>query len=370
MCFDILDLYRKLDVPVVINFPGPTSLVEKAKILLVPYIYFAIGPIIFNVPWSEAPKTKAVAHMLVDFAYNVPVLVHAFDGLDTGVGKMRPNWHWVGPAANRDNALEGASKPKDDQLNAWLDKQQKAQLKLIYVTMGTMAVLDEGQIQAIYQGLSAVPGTAVIWSIKAAFHKFLPGGQHRWAAAHVIRRKLPPAAGHSQYKLTDVKLVISRDCEWGGLMETCIAGKVILATPFFGDQPDNAAIVEKTGFGKILLPSKFTKESIQSKCTDLLANPSTCNAEKAKEVQEKVLATGGVPLMETIIEKNCVKPYKYEASPLRYYVGALIIAATALGAALYFTPAAEVPPLLPPAPPPNLFAAVAQWVTSPFAGKA
>jgi len=328
MCFDILDLYRKLDVPVVINFPGPTSLVAKVKIPLLPYIFYAIGPIIFNVPWSEASGAKAVGHSLVDFAYNVPVLVHAFGGLEKGVGKMLPNWHWVGPAANRDNALEGASKTKDDQLNAWLAKQQKAQLKLIYVTMGTMAVLDEGQIQAIYQGLSAIPGTAVIWSIKAAFQKFLPGGSIDG---------LPPSFYAASFlpqpdilKLTDVKLVISH-CGWGGLMETCIAGKVILATPFFGDQPDNAAIVEKTGFGKILLPSKFTKESIQSKCTDLLANPSY--AAKAKEIQEKVLGTGGIPLMETIIQKNCVKPYKYEASSLLYYVCAFTVAAAALSAA-------------------------------------
>merc|ERR1712062_553184 len=88
---------------------------------------------------------------------------------------------------------------------------------------------------------------------------------------------------------------------WGGLMEAACAGVPVLVLPFFGDQPGNAKMVERSGWGLALssqnvFPNKMPKgqapqykgrlsaKDVRRKLTELVGNETFSRAASRFQV--------------------------------------------------------------------------------------
>jgi glucuronosyltransferase len=70
----------------------------------------------------------------------------------------------------------------------------------------------------------------------------------------------------------NIKLFISH-CGYGGLIEAKYHGVPILGVPIFGDQPDNAANIEKEGWGRKIELNTITVDELRSEINEIITNP-------------------------------------------------------------------------------------------------
>merc|ERR1712176_56451 len=148
-----------------------------------------------------------------------------------------------------------------------------------------MVALKQWQVEGIYNGLEPL-GCAVIWSLKEDQQAFLPANLPKRFFVH---KWLPQAEA---LQLKDVAVVVTH-CGWGGFMETVAAGKPIVATPFMGDQPDNAQLAVERGMAELLPPKQLKAISVQAAVGKVLNDPKYATA--AAEVQRALHASGGAP---------------------------------------------------------------------------
>ena len=65
-------------------------------------------------------------------------------------------------------------------------------LRIVYVTMGSMQVLEPFQVKALFEGLQALtPRCAVAWSLKPEQQAFLPGGPDALPSHFFVQKWLP-----------------------------------------------------------------------------------------------------------------------------------------------------------------------------------
>lgn len=184
----------------------------------------------------------------------------------------------------------------------WTGRGQE--LKIVYVTMGSMQKLTKCQLQALYHGLSSIPDCAVAWSLKEDQQALLPdGGVEKLPRKFFVHKWLPQAEA---LQLSDVAVVITH-CGWGGLNETIAAGKAIVATPFRADQPTNANIAKSRGFAEVLDTSALTAEDVHRTVRLVLADPSY--AERAKKMQATLLKTEGAEACVNAVERLVYKGF-------------------------------------------------------------
>lgn len=221
-------------------------------------------------------------------------MVNTFFGFEPPM-PLLPNLFITGSTAPR-HALQ-LERTSSQAFNDWLDWVRSESLKVVYVTMGSMQVLEPFQVTALYEGLSNVPGCAVAWSLKEDQQKFLPGGSTQGLSKKFFINKWMPQAEALQ--LPEVALVITH-CGWGGLNETIAAGKPIVATRFRADQPANAGAAKARGLGEVLDPAKLSAAAVQDAVVKVLQDASyaTC----AKELQEALFKTGGANRCVEVVE--------------------------------------------------------------------
>jgi glucuronosyltransferase len=70
----------------------------------------------------------------------------------------------------------------------------------------------------------------------------------------------------------NIKLFISH-CGYGGLIEAKYHGVPILATPMFADQPANAEIIEKEGWGRKIQLNEITADELRNEINEIITNP-------------------------------------------------------------------------------------------------
>lgn len=70
----------------------------------------------------------------------------------------------------------------------------------------------------------------------------------------------------------NIKAFISH-CGYGGLVEAKYHGVPIIAVPFFGDQPANAAMIEQEGWGIKIDLSTTTEDSLKGVIEEIIYNP-------------------------------------------------------------------------------------------------
>lgn len=184
------------------------------------------------------------------------------------------------------------------ELNGWIAWVRAEGLRIVYVTMGSMQVLEEFQVQGLYNGLNQVEGCAVLWSLKEDQQIFLPGGGVQGLPKKFFINKWLPQAEALQ--LPEVAVVITH-CGWGGMNETINAGKPIVATPFRADQPLNAKVAKARGLCEILNTNKLAAAAVAAAVSKVLKDPSY--AACAKDLQKVLLKTGGAERCAEVAEQ-------------------------------------------------------------------
>ena len=164
-----------------------------------------------------------------------------------------------GSVQGHPKACLGRSRSSFQDQTALLSKVRGMGLRIIYVTMGSMQVLEPFQVRALFEGLQAVsPRCAVAWSLKSEQQEMLPLGEEALPAHFFIQKWLPQGEA---LQLPDVAVVVTH-CGFGGLNETIAAGKPLVALPFRADQPANAKLARERGLAEVLSPPKLTAAAV------------------------------------------------------------------------------------------------------------
>ncbi|KAG5670550.1 hypothetical protein PVAND_000804 [Polypedilum vanderplanki] len=77
----------------------------------------------------------------------------------------------------------------------------------------------------------------------------------------------------------NIKLFISH-CGFGGLIEAKYHGVPILGIPLFADQPANADMIEKEGWGKQISINTITADELRDTINEMITNPKYANVVK------------------------------------------------------------------------------------------
>eukprot|EP00931_Biecheleriopsis_adriatica_P114903 TRINITY_DN90780_c0_g1_i1.p1 TRINITY_DN90780_c0_g1~~TRINITY_DN90780_c0_g1_i1.p1 ORF type:complete len:503 (-),score=117.75 TRINITY_DN90780_c0_g1_i1:133-1608(-) len=287
-------------IPVVLNMPG-----------LIGFCSTCLDPSrASEMYWKYLRTSRAEADAVYWFfskihkvATRTMCLVNSFWGLEAPQ-PLPPNFVLTGTTAPRPSGLE-AKQTSNPEFNTWLDWVRSRNLRIVYITMGSMQVLEDFQVKAIYEGLSATQGCAFAWSLKSDQQSFLPGGSiEELPERFFIREWLPQGEA---LHLADVALVITH-CGFGGLNETIAAGKPIVALPFRADQPLNAAIAEKRGLCEVLQPSTLTAGAVTAAVAKVLQTPAYGRC--ARELQACLLKTRGAEACVEALEDFAEQGYE------------------------------------------------------------
>lgn len=88
----------------------------------------------------------------------------------------------------------------------------------------------------------------------------------------------------------------------GTIAQALRAGCPTLITPYVGDQPDNAARVQRLGTSRTILRKQYTASRVAEELSELIRNPSY--AAKAAEIKDVVETENGVGVACDAIEKQ------------------------------------------------------------------
>lgn len=158
----------------------------------------------------------------------------------------------------------------------------------VYIATGTMVTPQAHQVEALAaaaETLASQHHVRVIWSLKTASQQLLPAGMRGSGGGSVAcgagRRILIEPFVNQQAVLasSQVRVFVSH-VGLGSTHEGLAAGKPILATPFFGDQPTNAAQVVARGLGLRLNPRKLRAHQVTAAVLRLLHEPEFAAAAK------------------------------------------------------------------------------------------
>lgn len=290
--FGLFKLLETMKVPYVVNFPGPGWRLGMTSWPLAPYVFCVLAPFLGGIPMREGLALCEGLRAIVKNQTTRVLLINSFFGWDDPK-PYAPNCVFTGPTAPRDEAAGNITLPG---LREWLDWVRAQKLKIVYVTMGSMIELKDWQVKAFYEGLGAIPGIAVAWSLKEKQQGFLPGGAESLPRSFFVNKWMPQA---EMLKCPEVAAVITH-CGWGGTMETLTAGKPIVACPFVGDQRGNAKSVQARGVGTVLAQKKLTAEMVRTETAKVLNEPSYAAA--AREMRRLLLGTGGSERCAEVVE--------------------------------------------------------------------
>jgi UDP:flavonoid glycosyltransferase YjiC (YdhE family) len=248
-----MELATEFGIRLVVNIAGPYDLYKSAVRAPYPETSMSIpgGLILMYTPLKQImiPDLLGLAgirQMLQSISDTIIkakplVLVNSFFGLELAE-PLDPFVVFTGPLFAPIRPSGTALAQHNPQLSSFLD----GATQVVYVTTGSMIKMEKWMVGVIFNALKEV-GCHVVWSLKAEVQKLLPAQNH---PKFFISAWLPQIQllGHEK-----VAAVITH-CGWGGTLECMSAGKPVIALPFFGDQPENAAMLIKAGAGKQLGP--------------------------------------------------------------------------------------------------------------------
>ncbi|CAE8606255.1 unnamed protein product [Polarella glacialis] len=282
----------EVGITVAVNFADPVliGMLGPSPSSLLPAVMSVVAPFAMGNNLSDAPFLHKAFRYSREAIYKKLCFVNSFWGLEK-VRPMPPNVIFTGPTGQLSS--EALDETSMKSLNEWLVWVRREGLKVVYVTFGTMVQLSSAQIQSLYEGLAAVPGIAVAWSLKEEGQKSLPVlldkkffVYHWFPQAEVLRLK-------------DVGAVITH-CGFGGLMEIIAGGKPLIGMPFVGDQFANAKAAKAAGLGECLLGSKITKAAVEALVSKVVQSDGY--AVSAARMQAAIMTSGSSTLIATQIE--------------------------------------------------------------------
>lgn len=160
-CVAAMEIAEELNIKLVINCP---LTLESMMRLGLPNISNSFGflgwtivkPNLFTLfIHSRSPLMKKIGNCLTRHL----VLIHSFTGLDSPV-LLPPNVKMIGLPAD-----ESAHKEFPTELQAWYKSVREKDLKIIYVTFGSVLTATQEFVDHLYYGLKKT-GLAVLWSVK------------------------------------------------------------------------------------------------------------------------------------------------------------------------------------------------------------
>lgn len=295
---------EEMGIPLVLNVPGPLSLVRA-------FCGMVDTSTAFNFLGIHIGRQRLNTLSLVRFlgvrqmskwgdklrgyiARGAMVLVQTIWGLDKTM-PIYPNIIVTGPVLPPAADLRDKLAKNHPDLCKFLRASPDG---VVYVTTGSLAKLHDWQVRVMFKGLKKAK-YRVVWSLKEELQAFLPVKDD----PDFFVSKWTPQAELLQDP--SVKVVITH-CGWGGTLETLTAAKPIIAIPFFGDQPENAQLLKEYGaaelIGKIPTGAEkepnpykegwITEESVSSAVIKLMSNPSYAKA--AAKLMNASRASGGV----------------------------------------------------------------------------
>eukprot|EP00931_Biecheleriopsis_adriatica_P101538 TRINITY_DN76655_c0_g1_i1.p1 TRINITY_DN76655_c0_g1~~TRINITY_DN76655_c0_g1_i1.p1 ORF type:complete len:457 (+),score=71.31 TRINITY_DN76655_c0_g1_i1:166-1536(+) len=307
------ELLNSLGVDFCINLPGPGQMLWLFRHLGTENWHCLPFALQFEFMVLRLLVLKHVVMLHQQFSADKPWLVNSFQEIEVIPGLPMPCCY-VGPLST----LQTASVESPDEISSFCDAAAAAEMPVVYVSLGSQVVPDEVITNAIYSGLAG-GHWRVIWSL------------HPWSAS-----TLQGTVNHDQFLISSwmpqdrilshsaCKAFVTH-CGWGGMMEAAASGVPLIALPFAADQPSNALLIEKKGWGLRLpqqkvapfqetsVPPGYTgslsAQELREKVAKVLEDPSFLQV--AQEIQAASLQLGGSVKAATAIEAWAENPPTY-----------------------------------------------------------
>mmetsp|Transcript_31949 Transcript_31949/g.57290 ORF Transcript_31949/g.57290 Transcript_31949/m.57290 type:complete len:505 (-) Transcript_31949:350-1864(-) len=282
-----MDVAADLGIPLVINLPGPLALFREVMGMSDVATAFSFCGFHFSrtrltlfslLFWANTNKMGTWSmHIRRHVAEGAVVLVQTIWALDQPA-PLFPNVVVTGPVLPPAADLRQKLAEEHPELHQFL--QASGPDGVVYVTTGSMAQLEQWQVEDIYHGLKKT-GFHVVWSLKEKQQALLPVRDD----PHFYISRWTPQAELLQDGA--VRVVITH-CGWGGTLECMTASKPVVTIPFFGDQPTNARLLVKAGAGEHIGKSPsgskgtqnpykkgdFTADTVAAAVTKVMTNDS------------------------------------------------------------------------------------------------
>ncbi|KAK9817338.1 hypothetical protein WJX74_001941 [Apatococcus lobatus] len=216
-----------------------------------------------------------------------------------------PKVHMVGPV------LASPAKPLPNELSSFLSSGLQKGHKAIFVSMGTLGALKKSELHGMARELSSLPNP-VLWKLPASD---LPG--NLTLADLQLGSNVQPIDWAPQNDILGYSGVGAFVTQGGAnsLAEAIFHAIPVVVIALTADQPPNAVKAEFFGFGIPLQPAQLHEEKVVSASIQRVLNEPSFKAnatkmqrrmhwtrhpaEKAADVVEKVLLTGGEDWLQT-----------------------------------------------------------------------
>ncbi|CAE7324466.1 GT7 [Symbiodinium pilosum] len=300
---------KEMQLPLVINVPMPASLLRRVLLADNPLLNYIVSN------WIQVGDKHAIQYLgqvAVPALKTAPSIVNSSSALDGRIS-LPPNFLISGP-------LDGfAAKPLLPSRHADIlqfVKTAKSQAKpLFYITTGSLMDLSKEQVLALYEGFASCD-VRVLWSLKDTKRDFLP---KPLSADFLIAAWMPQVEILSLQELT----AVLTHCGWGGSLECMMAAKPVICFPGFGDQQQNARILNRKGCGPLLKPSSVTAGAVAAAVKDVLTKIQTYQGN-ARRISDDLRQSPGpeaaVELVEKAVEDGSASSTSSEAASSRCVV--------------------------------------------------
>ncbi|XP_055337286.1 uncharacterized protein LOC129587518 isoform X2 [Paramacrobiotus metropolitanus] len=195
---------------------------------------------------------------------------------------------------------EHKEKPEDEitkKIRSWLDKQ--GERSVVYFSFGTVAVPSAEQLAEVAEALVSLK-QPFIWSLRSYQQDMLPP-KYIHSTVNTMSDKTPYLILHwtPQKEILGHKStgVYVSHCGWNSTLEAVSYGVPVVAWPMFGDQHNNAALIEQWGIGRCVPVAGMKSQTMPAKdIADIIATvggwqevriESRPYLEKAQELSKK-----------------------------------------------------------------------------------
>jgi len=297
------EICKEKNIPLVLNYPLPGTLAKRMRLLInVPLIGRVVPYVLGN---GMKNGIIFINHRVMPVSNRTLSIVNSSPALD-GPIQFPSNYFLSGP-------LDGFEKrelcPEKHADLLTLEKARSAQKPVAYITTGSLMQLSQEQVLALYEGFAACD-IWVVWSLKKDKQQLLP---EDLPERFYVNAWIPQAELVQRPEL----LCVLTHCGWGGTLECMLAGKAVICYAGFGDQFENAKLMNARGCGPIVSdPPRSTAKDIQAAVEDVLENQESYSANARKVSQDLHASPGPTAVAERIedVVKNGMgdmvpKPY-------------------------------------------------------------
>lgn len=296
------EICRTKKIPLVLNIPLPGTLVRRMQILTYPFVGKILRP---AMPATMKNALIFLTQHVLPVAGRTLSIINSCAAMD-GDLQLPPNYFFSGP-------LDGFEKKdlhpeKHADLLDFLSRARAANMPVAYITTGSLTLLSEQQVLALYEGFAAC-NIWVVWSLKKDRQEFLPKDLPE---RFYVNSWIPQAELMQRPEL----LCVLTHCGWGGTLECMLAAKPVICYAGFGDQMENAKLLNSRGCGPMLSkPTESSAKEIQEAVENVLQHRDSYSA-KAAEISENLRASPGPLVVAEEIEslvkngsESVPKPY-------------------------------------------------------------